>query len=272
MKLKVYTSIFLIFLTFASCGQESPYPEFQFSNFEKTPYQGLALAVKNSDTTEIKWQISHNNLNIDFKEDKFNMSLLSLAIANHKKKSFDCLLRLGADVNIISGNEKDITPLILSIELSDGCNTYYLDKLLAYGGNPNFIFQYKHNDIIHKASPLFSAIKADDQNGNFCVETVKILCHNGAKIDIWEENRLTNFKEDVIYKCLFAKNMLALRYFIVDKKIEIPKYVYMKGGVTEESKKYFSLKEMLSSDEYKFEFYPENERAKQEILDFLNNN
>lgn len=199
------------------------------------------------------------------------MSLLSLAIANNKKESFDYLLKLGADPNIVSGNEKNTTPLILAIDLAQNCDNYYVTKLLENGANANFSFKYKYNNIIKRASPLFSAIEADDETGNFCIEMVELLCNHGASINIWDFDVFSSFKEDVIYKCLFSKNMLALRYFIIDKKIKIPEYVYITGQLKVENTKYFTLEEMLTSDEYKFEFYPENEKAKQEVLDFINN-
>lgn len=57
MKFKIYLIIFFLTLSQMSCSQESPYPGFQFSNFDSTPYEMLASAVKNNNLREIEKQI-----------------------------------------------------------------------------------------------------------------------------------------------------------------------------------------------------------------------
>ena len=62
--------------------------------------------------------------------------------------------------------------------------------------------------------------------------------------------------------------MKALRFFIIEKKIKIPRLIDTNGLSIENPKKY-SLIEILNLDEYKFDFYKENEIAKKDILIYL---
>ncbi|GLB49844.1 hypothetical protein Y10_22120 [Neptunitalea sp. Y10] len=248
---------------------ENAMPGFRFSNFEKTPNWELALAVKNNNVREIEKQIKDYNVSIDFQDPKYHMTLLALAIVNDKKDAFDCLLKHRANPNLVIGNYYDITPFMCSIEYNQKCNNYYFETLLKNGGKPNFEIEYNHNGRIRKSSPLLLAIKANDEVGNFCVEMVKELCEKGADMDTYEYDKMTDFQEGVIYYCLFHKNMLALRYFIIEKGITIPEYVYTTGGAGQSTIRYYTLEEMLKKDSFKFNLYRANEKAKQDVLDYL---
>ena len=79
-----------ITLTFTlnSCGFNFEPKGYNFDNFKDTPLWELAQAVRADDAVKVKQILKENKLEIDFKEPKFQQTLLALAIQNEKKNAF----------------------------------------------------------------------------------------------------------------------------------------------------------------------------------------
>jgi hypothetical protein len=255
-----YILITILFLTLNSCSANE-LPGFRFDNFKETEAYDLAIAVKNDNTLEISKIINKNNKLLEFKDPYYNMTLLSLSIVNQKKDSFIKLLQLGANPNMISGFDNDCTPFTNAIEYSKDCDLFFIENLLKYKADVNKTINYSSNGFEKKNTPLFLAIDTYDENANFCSEMIYLF-------DNYSLNLLNYSNETIIFNCLFSKNMKALRFFIIEKKIEIPRLIDTNGLSIENQKKY-SLIEILNLDEYKFDFYKENEIAKKDILIYL---
>ncbi len=155
---------------------------------------------------------------------------------------------------------------MISAEYTENCNTYYLSKLIKYGAEVSKEVEYFQNGSKIINSPIFFSLENTDSKGHFCIDVIKVLCENGANINVKENTNDPNLHRGVIYKCIFLKNMIALRYFIIDKKIELPKYVYERGL------NYLTIEDVLLSDEFVFKHYEDNEKAKQDIIKYLNLN
>jgi ankyrin repeat protein len=258
--------LFVLIISLCSCNFEFELPGFRFSNFENTLNWDLAKAVRDNDVDEIKNLVIDGKFDIDYKEYKFGKTLLSLAMINNKKESFDCLLSLGADPNVLCGSHNAETPLMIGAEYADNCNTYYLEQLIKYGAEVSKEVDYFHNGSKVINAPILFALENYDKNGHFCIDIAKLLCENGANINVAENVNDPNLPRGIVFKCLQAKNMIALRYFIIDLNIEIPRYVAEKG------RDYVTLQQLLSTNDFVFEHYNENEKAKQDILNHLNKN
>lgn len=250
----------ILFLGLNSCNGDE-LPGFRFDNFKETEAFDLAIAVKNEDILEISKIVNNDRKILEIKDPVFNMTLLSLSIVNEKREAFIKLLELGADPNMISGIEDNCSPFTNAIEYNKDCNLFYIENLLKHKANLNKILKYNSNGIEKINSPLFLAIDTYDDNANFCSEMIYLF--DKYNIDL---KNYTN--EKIIFNCLFSKNMIALKFFIIEKKINIPETIDSSGLSIENQKKY-SLIEILNLEEYRFDLYTENENAKIEILNYL---
>lgn len=252
--------ITILFLTLNSCSANE-LPGFRFDNFKETEAYDLAMAVRNENTIEISRIINKNNKLLEFKDPYYNMTLLSLSIVNEKKDSFIKLLELGANPNIISGFDNDCTPFTNAIEYNKDCELFFVENLLKFKADVNKVINYSSNGFDKMNSPLFLAIDAYNNKANFCSKMIYLF-------DNYNLNLSNYSNEEIIFNCLFSKNMIALRFFVVEKKIEIPILIDTSGLSIENPKK-SSLIEILNLNEYKFDFYRENEIAKNDILIYL---
>ena len=75
-----------------------------------------------------------------------------------------------------------------------------------------------------------------------------------------------------IYSLSTIRNLSALKYLIVDLKYKVPKEIFIDGTVILNSYGYKSLKEILENDEFVFKDSEYTEKAKKEILAYLNEN
>lgn len=269
----------IINLTITSCRSQSELPGYSFSNFKNTKAWDLAKAVENNDSEKVREILTAKKVNVDFKDPEFKETLLSLAIVNQKQNAIIELLKAGANPNELLGDLKDETPFINAINYSQNCDLFYIKTLLKYGANPNLeIKNPEEGHYFENSFPLLVAIGKTDNNGDECLSVVKLLVENGANINSCYQNSMTEMCEGVINQCLSTKSMETLKYFVIEKKINIPEKVYIISGINKTTQKVYNLSEILNTDDYKFEDLTINgekierskmRKVKSEILAYL---
>lgn len=237
-------------------------PGFDFNNFKNTPVYDLAKAVESDDTVEISKILQNNKENIDFTDQTFGFSLLTLAVINNKNKSIRCLLNFGADPNLKS-------PIDNSTPFLNACEAYYdldsgvtiLSLLIQYGADVNAVHsQLLDNQVGGTYKFQQTAL------GYLCsfgtLDAVKILVNNGADLNVYPKDGF----ESLITRASFNGQLDILKYFLIEKKFPIPDYCVLrhKGEPGEEKVTLTQLlnERMLKMDEHQLQI-------KQEILNFL---
>ena len=141
-----------------SCGQFLEPTEYHFDNFKNTPVEKIAMAARANNSKLILELARKNESEIDFKDPKFNMTLLAVAIANKKDKAINALLSINANPNILVGNDSEYTPFSMAINYNEDCTTLLIEKMLHHNANPNLEINTP-NDWLDKKIPLFEAIQ-----------------------------------------------------------------------------------------------------------------
>jgi len=267
----------IILITFLStilnaCAFNLEQEAYDFDNFKGTPLEELALAVRNDDSKAIDDILKTQKLPVDYKESYYEQTLLALAIQNKKKIAIVALLKHGANPNELIGDPKDATPFIYAIENVENCDLFYVESLLKYGADPNLeIKNPKPGYYFAHSIPLLVAIGNRKDNGNECVDLIRLLVDKGANINYCPENSLTDICEGVIYQSLISNSMVTLRYFVIDKKIKIPKIAFIKGGYNKDSQEKYTLAAILNSEDYTFTRpdLSEIKKAKEDVLKYL---
>jgi ankyrin repeat protein len=256
-------------LVFISCKMEKP--AFRFDNFKNTKAEKISKAIEKNDTISIEREIKTKQVDINFKDKKYEISLLTLALANNKKEAFNKLLKLGANPNV--ENSYCVGPLNTAIRYNNACDTYFIEKLLDYNANITPKFFEKCNS--HFASdPIVETIlyHYEEDKINCGFKILKLLTSKLNNPDVlFTYNDSVNYRQNIIYTCISTlKNIPALKYFIVDLKFKIPEKIFIDGTVFPNFHGYMSLKEILQNKAFVFEHSPYREKAKQEILTYLN--
>ncbi|HFB66223.1 MAG TPA: ankyrin repeat domain-containing protein [Aeromonadales bacterium] len=132
--------------------------------FIEEPLRTLARAVEEENLVSLVNYVKEGgNINL---RGRHGLTLLYWSLKNKKKKSFQKLLELGADPNLILGMDNSV------IYWSAGLNDpFYLDMVLKYRGDPNLI------DPRQLETPLFRAATPDGK-GN-----INSLISSGAKLN-----------------------------------------------------------------------------------------
>lgn len=265
--LKLFWIIIYIYLTSSTYAGELP--GYRFTNFDNTPVRELAKAVKDNDGVRVKSLINLKS-DIDFKDDKYKMTLLLLAIANKKDKAFLALLEGGANPNSVCGNKGDIVPLLAAIDFQDNCNGFYIKNLLDQGAKADFGVVYQENGYSKKKVPIFEAIDANDNGGNECVEITKLLISYGANLDECVSDSPSNNCTGIIERCLKSRYIQNLKYLIIVKKVPLPDTMYFSNIINPQTGRTFTFEEVLNDDdEYENKDTSEMKKAKQDILQYL---
>jgi hypothetical protein len=272
----------IISLTLNSCALEYEMPNYRFSNFENTQAWDLAKAVKDNDAEKVREILNTRKVNVDFKDPKFQETLLSLAIVNQKQNTIIELLKAGANPNELLGNLKDETPFLNAVRYNNKCDLFYVQTLLKYGANPNLEIQNPiKGHYFANSFPLIVAIGQLDKNGDECLSIVKLLVDNGANINCCYYDEMDDLCEGVINQCISSSNMETLKYFIIEKKIKIPKIVCVWGSIDKATEQRYSLIEILNTEDYQFEDFNDelgnhdlskSRKIKSEILEYLKKN
>jgi hypothetical protein len=276
--------IFLLIIssTINSCALNFEQKAYNFDNFRETPLWELAQAVRADNANDVKRIVKDKKLKIDLKDPTFNQTLLVLAIENHKKNAFVELLNAGANPNELVGNPQDSTPFINGIWNVDDCDLYYIENMLKHGANPNLEIQNPKPDYYFANSfPLLVAIGQNDNNANDCLNLIKLLVNNGADINCCYKEPGSDICRGVLAKALLSRSMETLKYFVIEKKINIPDTVEILGEIEKSTQQAYGLKEILNTEEYQFEDFESDghkydrskeRRIKNEILDYLQKN
>lgn len=245
-------------------------PGFLFENFEETPYHDLALYVKDNDTISIRKEILEKKLNIDYQDPKHKISLLSLAILHKRKDSFLQLLKLGANPNLLSGDENELTPFLLALIFNDNCETFYIENLLAHNANINQVIKYKSNNILKYKIPLFAITSLNNDDGSVCMNILDLFYKNDVDLNVSYFDEMFMFERTIISECLLSKNIIFLEDLIINKKVKIPEVVDVHGMPGSYTK--YSLVEVLNNEEFDFSDDYEYNKAKENILNYLMRN
>jgi ankyrin repeat protein len=153
--------------------------------YQNTSAWNLAKAVDDEDIAKIKYEIIHNKVNVDFKEERFGHTLLSIAVRNGKYQSVKTLLELNADTNV-ADKYMGTTPVIYAAQND---NPKYLKIILAYKGNPNSAEAAPPMEgNTSRNTALCAAIKFKD---DYSLMKVKMLVEAGADVNS-DNHGLTN--------------------------------------------------------------------------------
>lgn len=215
--MKNISILFLLFSCLCSCQTEYGLPGYRFSNFKNTPVEDLANAIKVNDTTEIVNQLK-KGVDLDFKDTEYKMSLLCLAIANHKKESFLALLNNGANFNLICGPNNDYNPFITAVDFAENCESYYIEELLKRGCKPNKLVYYIDKEKYEK-SPFFISLFLNSNETKSCIGISKLLLDNGVSLNETEIGEFDKREISIIEFCLLHKNLDFLEYLLVEKRL-----------------------------------------------------
>ncbi|MEC4050937.1 hypothetical protein OX284_015985 [Flavobacterium sp. SUN046] len=249
---------------------------YDFENFNNTPLWSLAQSIRNDNINEMYKIIKATNPNVDFKEPNYQQTLLALAIYNNKPNTFIELLKMGANPNIILGEDNDTSPLICAINTIEECNVFYVENLLKYGANPNMqIMNPKKGYSFHNSFPLINAISTDLR----CLNLVKLLVNNGADINCCYKQDYRNDCQGVIDECLLFKNMAALKYFVIEKNIKIPDSIFI-YAINKKNERVYNLLDILRSEEFAIDDFEDEKKIfkisyemlrkeRDEIIEFL---
>lgn len=245
--------IYLIILINVVCSCSLEQRGFEFENFEDTPLWELAKAVKDNDVEEIREIASQSKVEINFKDPKCEYTLLTQAIANDKKEAFLELLKIGADPNFICGKIKSrISPLKIAIKYQKDNDLFFIENLLKMGANPNLktTNQYEYSSTY--TLPLAEAISY----GNSSKDVLELLIKYGANINkcIYGESN-EQYCEGVIDFCFMYSRMDLLRFFIIEKKIKIPKEPFIEWYIPEldKNEKLYTFEEVLNFESNEYE-------------------
>ena len=250
MKIQLFLICILI-STLPACSQSSG-PGYQFSLFNDTQNADLAKAVEKEDTLEIKNLIAESDVN--FREPKYGVTLLELAIANGKLRSVKTLLEEGADINISDfSNSKPIHEATKFINETKN-SVEILDLLLQYGANPNDTALQNNTGFFDFYIPLMGAVKN--------IECTKLLLKYNANLYIKKDSSYLiweRFLEDDTNDGIYVA-----RYLIIDRQMAIPNPItYSIPNKNPLDIFYFLKKENFRKDSSK-------EKTKQEIIEYLN--
>lgn len=262
--------ILVCFFVLNSC--ENSNPAFRFSNFKGTEAETISKAIEDEDIETIRNEIKQKKVSVNFEDKKYEVSLLELAVVNYKKEAFEELLKLGADPNIENSSCESI--LISAIRYNENCDLYFVEKLLENGANLKPKFFEKCNYFSNE--PICETIFWYNDNNIECgFKILKLLTSklNDPKV-LYINNNEKDYQQNIIYNCLSTgQNIRALKYLIVDLKYEAPKEIYIDGTIIYgyEGTGYKNLVDILNSQVYVFDVL-EREKAKNEILSYLENN
>jgi ankyrin repeat protein len=225
-------------------------PGFDFDLFSNSPLKDLAYAVKQQDTLEIERIAKNGNINVDYQEKKFGHTLLMLAVANNLKISTKKLLELGASPNLIDQYNGESALMI-------SCTS---ELLVKYGGDVNAVQQLKRKGFYINQTVLMIAVS--DPQFEPCNSRFRYLVENGADI-----NAITlDSTSCAVNFALMVNNLEAVRYLLIEKGAEIPKYALIRfQGLPDEEN--VTIIQLLGEQDYSDD--PYRDKIKKELIAYL---
>lgn len=258
--------IFFVFFIVSKVAAGQFYaPGFDFALFDNTPGQDLARAVEKQDTQKIFQLVRVEKANINYREAKFDQSLLTLALFNGKYNSVAKLLELGADPNLVSTHE-NCTPFLSACEYFNHNSNMadILRLLIQYGANVNYvqfekIKQPSGSEVVLKRTALIYLCNYGT------LDCVKLLIENGAKLDIYPKDG----EHSIIYEASLNARFDILDYLLIEKKVPIPEYCVIQLPGTKKERK-ITLREIVEN--WKRLMDNHQKKLQSEILQFLKQN
>jgi ankyrin repeat protein len=159
--------------------------------FQNTPAWELAKAVWDGNEKKINIILNSNKDLLNYQESEFGQSLLFLTIKNQQLKSFNILVKCGADIKI-HDTYNGSSPLTTACKYK-GLKIEFAKILIDHGANVNDVEvgpRRKGN------STRFTPLSAACRIGN--MELVKLLIKNGADVNYKNEFNFTVLSEATI--------------------------------------------------------------------------
>jgi hypothetical protein len=257
--------ILMLALSFNACESQISHqysPGFDFKLFRHTPVSELADAVEADDPARVRAAVHREKANLDFKDEKFGNSLLTMAVFNNKVLAAKVLLDSGANPNLRSA-KYGLTPLLAACEYGivwDKPRLELLGYLITHGGNVNDCEVPLTGNHVNSNTLTNTALVFLIKSGN--VAAAKLLIDNGAKLDIYPKDG----PRSLAFHAAIVPRLDILRYLLIEKSVPIPDYVVIRneGERTEEK---ISLRQLLMERQDSDD--PTKEKLRSEILQFL---
>lgn len=262
--MKNFFLILCCFLVITSCEKiHREVPGLQAEYFKGTAVYELAKAVRNDDISKIKKILKDKTLDLNARDKKNGCTILMYTVYYSKNEAVKILLENGANPNV-SDNRYDQNALILAIEKKGkytDCETELIELLIKYGGDVNSKQEYRFtmdNGGIDQANA--SAVAIASSGG--CLNIVKLLVDRGAKCSLEKDSTNT-----AITSAILQGNLDIVKYFIVDKKVDVPKYAFIRPDNKGQPTIYVTVEMSLIEESYEGDV--KNQKLKQEILNYL---
>lgn len=200
--------------------------------YYNTPVWELANAVKKNDAKKIKKILHQNQDIVNFKDSKYETTLLVWAVGMEKYDAAEALLECGADPNIISkyvgGTALYLASGFSWVDTSAKKDAKYVKLLLKYCADTNigFIGNDHNNSTEIGTTPLINSIGCG-------IEKTKALVEGGADVNF----QLNISKRTAAIKALSIVTTTTLEaqmeyayYLIVEKKACVNENYYNSNG------------------------------------------
>ena len=256
--------LLVLFLTFtalieAGCQVPNNYmPGFDYKIFKNSSCWKLAKAVHENDSLKVVKLAKEQNRPLNCFDQRFGTSLLDLAILNDKPQAFLALLQAGIDVNARSPNDSNTALFQLcSYSVIVKKPLFYMAELIKYGADVNASVP---DSLEGKAIQITCleqlVLRCHD------VAPVKYLLEHGARVDVYP----TEGPRALVSLASVNTDLRPLRYLLLEKRVPVPRYVAIRDqGSSEEE--ILTLRKVLQEQDVTR--YPEQQKAKEDILSFL---
>ena len=252
----------LVFAALIEAGCQVPnnyMPGFDYKIFKSSSCWELAKAVHENDSLKLAKLVKAQNIPVNCFDQKFGTSLLGLAIINDKPQAFMALLQSGVDVNAQSPNDGS-TALFQLCSYIDVLNNplFYMTELIKNGADVNASVPDSLGGKAIQVTCLEQLVLSCHD-----AEPIKYLLEHGAKVDVYP----TDGPRALGSIASVNTDLRPLRYLLLEKRVPVPRYVAVRDqGSSEEE--ILTLRKVLQ--ERDVTRYPEQQKAKEDILSFLN--
>lgn len=252
----------LISIIFISCQKN--YRGYDVRIFRGTPVWKMAKAIKSHDTIKLMNLLDQNPEIIDYKEDKYKITLLywSIYVSDFYKEDgpdyineVKILIKRGA--NPFYYNNSNKSPIMQAAYVFKGSEKF-VETCLKSPHIDSLTF-FERRKFLSEALILSSGKIWED------LGSVKMLVEAGADINYFKRD--LDFRMDSVTtpfaQCVIHNNLNIMRYFVMERNIDVNIFIKRKADG-----KRLSVMEMLKRSDYKNE--PEKDKLKHEILNYIN--
>lgn len=239
------------------------WPGLNYNAFRNTIAWPLAKAVKSQNVKEIANLVNIERIPVDFQDSDGN-TLLMVAILTKKNRSISKLLELGANPNIRAND--GYTPFLFacSIYTQTHLKLEIFEELLRYGADINTKLDVDDNRGYYFRTPLIESV---DISYRFRKDRLfYFLLASGAEVNIFNNDSTFCLLRGLVV----SERIDLLKYIVIEKKIKVPLYVYVKR----DENNVIILKRTLIDELERVEYDRTslNYQYSQEIITYLKNN